>query len=473
MSRLRTALVILAAGLHPVPLFAADDPPGHITISAEAAGRTRPVTLDANTSLILDLPEDVSEVIVSKPEVANAVLRTKRRAIIQAVAGGATNIFFLAADGRTLSLLDIRVNNGAPAIVDALKAAYAEVLPGAAIEVSAVATAGQDGETVTRVVLAGSAPTADDAAKAAAIAAQFTGAPENVANIITVSGPQQVTLKVTVAEINRQVARTLGIDINAAIEAGGLTTKLVTSLPTGGISNLAGNTFASLQRGTGEEASKTVLRALEQQRAVRTLAEPTLTAISGQPADFVAGGQFAVPTNIDNGQVSYSYKDFGLKLSFTPTIRSGGDIALTIDTSMSELSAEGSISVGNASLPGIKNRQAKTSVELKPGETLAIGGLIQESTRAEMSRLPGVGAIPVLGELFTSRDYIRAETELVVMVTPYLATTEQADAMALDDAAITGDSKAQFLARLGALYGRGTAPSAATAYAGDVGFLLE
>jgi pilus assembly protein CpaC len=460
--------LVLAAGLAFGPALAEET--GHIAVAPENVGLTRPVSLAINTSVILDLPEDVSEVIVSQPEVANAVLRTKRRAIVQAAGPGATNIFFMAADGRTLALLDVSVLNSVPDVAAALRAAYAEVIPEANIDVTAIATPGPDGNAITHVILSGTAPTPDDVQKATTIAAQFTGAPENVATLITPLGSQQVTLKVTVAEVNRQVARMLGIDLTASL-SGGLVAKLVSELPKGGVANLANGSSLTLS-GAGNSVTA-ALKALEQQRAVRTLAEPTLTALSGQPADFLAGGQFAVPTNIDGGQVSYSYKDFGLKLSFTPTIKSGGVIQLLVDTSMSELSAEGSVSVGSASLPGIKNRQAKTAVELRPGETLALGGLLQESTRAEINRMPGLGTIPVLGELFTSRDYIRAETELVVLVTPYLAQPSQlADALPVDEDGGATDSRSRFVARIETLYGLKPSSGGAS-YSGPIGYILD
>ena len=392
----------------------------HISISGKAFGGSKDVSMGMNKSVIIDLPADAQEVIVSQPAVANAIMRTKRRAVLQSVGSGDTNIFFLDAQGRTIVVLDVSVKGAVSNVAAALRDTYAKVLPGAKIEVESVALVNAEGNNVNRIVLSGHANTEDDVQKAVAIAGQFAGSPENVASVITVGGPQQVMLKVTVAEVNRQVAKTLGINLGASYSAGNITTELLSTQPIGGVSNIFTSNGFKAGVDVGGLSIDAYIRALEQQRAVRTLAEPTLTAMSGQPAEFVAGGQFAVPTDVDaEGRVSYSYKDFGVRLGFTPTIKSAGTIGLLIDTSVSELSAEGSITVGATTLPGIKNRQAKTSVELGVGQTLAIGGLIQDSIRSEIDRLPGLGDLPILGALFRSRDYIHAQTELVVLVTPY------------------------------------------------------
>lgn len=454
------------------PADAADQT--HIAISASALGATRPVSIGLNKSLIIDLPADIQEVIVSQPGVANAILRTKRRAVLQSVGSGDTNIFFLDGAGRTIVVLDVSVKGAVSNVAAVLRETYAKILPGARIDVESVALVDSEGNTANRIVLSGTARTDDDVQKAVSIATQFAGLPENVASVITVGGPQQVMLKVTVAEVNRQVAKAFGINLGGSFKSGGITTGLIGQGAPGGLSNLFGRTgsmTASLE--VGGLTIDAALKALEQQRAVRTLAEPTLTAMSGQPAEFLAGGEFAIPSGVDGGKVSYSYKDFGLKLSFTPTIKSNGNIGLTVDTSVSEISAEGSITVDNITLPGMKNRQAKTSVELGVGQTLAIGGLIQDSIRTEISRLPGLGDIPILGALFRSRDYIHAQTEMVVLVTPYYAQAQsEPPVLPTDRITLANDAEAIFLGHIETMYGVGPAGTRGS-YDGKVGFLLD
>lgn len=446
----------------------------HISVGGKSFGGSKDVSMGMNKSVIVDLPADAHEVIVSQPAVANAIMRTKRRAVLQSVGSGDTNIFFLDAQGRTIVVLDVSVKGAVSNVAAALRDTYAKVLPGAHIEVESVALVNAEGDSVNRIVLSGYANTEDDVQKAVAIAGQFAGSAENVASVIAVGGPQQVMLKVTVAEVNRQVAKTLGINLGASYNTGGVTTQLISTQPIGGVSNLFTNNGFKAGFTAGGLSIDATIRALEQQRAIRTLAEPTLTAMSGQPADFVAGGQFAVPTDIDSdGKVTYSYKDFGVKLSFTPTIKSAGTIGLLVDTSVSELSAEGSITVGSTTLPGIKNRQAKTSVELGVGQTLAIGGLIQDSVRTEITRLPGLGDIPILGALFRSRDYIHSQTEMVVLVTPYYAqaVTEQ-PVLPTDRLEFASDAEAIFLGHIENMYGVGPAGTRGS-YDGSVGFLLD
>ncbi len=469
------ALLGTVLGLAPMGLAPAHgNEPTQLRITAQSMGATRSINMSMNKSLIVDLPVDVQEVIVSQPGVANAILRTKRRAILQSTGSGDTNIFFLDAQGRAITVLDVSVKGAVSNVAAALRDTYARVLPAARLEVQSVALVNADGQTVNRIVLSGFAPTQDDVDKAVAIAGQFAGSADNVASVVSVGGPQQVMLRVTVAEVNRQVAKVLGINLGATYSNGGLTTGLVSTQPIGGMSNLFTSNGVTASFQAGDLSINATLRALEQQRAIRTLAEPTLTALSGQPAEFIAGGQFAVPTNVSaDGTVGYSYKDFGVKLNFTPTIRSGGKIGLTVDTSVSELSAEGSITVGQTTLPGIKNRQATTSVELGVGQTLAIGGLIQDSVRTEISRLPGLGDIPVLGALFRSRDYIRAQTEMVVLVTPYFAqaTTAQPE-LPTDRLNFSSDAEAIFLGHIENIYGVGPAGIRGS-YDGKIGFLLD
>ncbi|HHY49953.1 MAG TPA: type II and III secretion system protein family protein [Alphaproteobacteria bacterium] len=441
-----------------------------LRIGANAYGSTQQLELATNKSLIVDLPAAVSEVVVSQPGVATAIMRSKRRAIVQGMGSGETNIFFLDAAGEAIAVLDLTVSPQRSDVATVLARTLARVLPGSNIQVEAVEAG--DGST-NRIVLSGTARSGDDIAKAVAIAAQFAGSTENVASVLTTSSPQLVALKVTVAEVNREAIKQLGININASYSVGGITAGLISTQPLGGASQVLTNNGPTLDVGLGGLTIDASIKALERHGAVRTLAEPTLTAISGQQAEFNACGEFPVPSGIDdNGNVTYEYKEFGAKLTFTPTVKSDGAIGLVVDTSVTEPTTEHSLSVGGLTIPGIKERQAKTSVELRAGETLAIGGLLQDSVRQQINRIPGLGDIPILGALFRSRDFIRSQTELVVLVTPYLAFPDNHPDLPTDRMVIPSDAEAIFLGHIEAMYGVGP-DGMRGSYDGSVGFVLD
>jgi pilus assembly protein CpaC len=312
----------------------------------------------------------------------------------------------------------------------------------------------------------------DDLAKATQIAVQFAGGADNVANIATVVGAQQVMLQVTVAEVNREAVKQLGINLNGTAIIGGTTIGLQNNPSLGGASNVLTNNGFGVSGGIPGLTISATLRALERNAALRTLAEPNLTALSGQEAEFLAGGEFPIPTAVEEGKVTYSFKEFGVKLKFTPTVKSNGIIGLVVDTSVSEPTTEGGFNVDGVTIPGTKTRQAKTSVELSAGETLSIAGLMQDSVRQQINKLPGLGDIPILGALFRSRDFIHSQTELVILVTPYLAQPGAMPELPTDGMVVAGDAEAIFLGRMETMYGVGPAGTRGS-YSGSVGFVLD
>ena len=216
------------------------------------------------------------------------------------------------------------------------------------------------------------------------------------------------------------------------------------------------------------------IRALEREGLVRTLAEPNLTAVSGEPANFLAGGEYPVPVVDSNGGLSVTFKKFGVALAFTPIVLSEGRISLKIETEVSELSNQGAVTLSGFSIPAIRKREAKSTVELPSGGTIALAGLISEDTRQNIDGLPGIKDIPILGTLFRSRDYIKNESELVVIVTPYLVkpTSRQQLAIPTDGLAPATDMKANFLGHLNRIYGKSEAlPDGGLK--GDYGFIVE
>jgi len=439
----------------------------HLTVAAY--GLDKQFDLELNKSVIVDLPGDVAEVIVSQPAVAGTVMRTTRRAIVQGISAGSTNIFFLDSAGRTISVLDIEVTKEPSQVGSALETALARVLPGSRINVESVSLG-----DANRVVLSGTVLAGEDVDRAMAVATQFAGSPENVANLITVSGAQQVMLKVTVAEVSREAVKQFGINLSASLAGGNLSTSILSTQPLGGASNVATTSGAGVGLNVGALSLEASLRALERQGGMRTLAEPNLTAISGQSAEFLAGGEYPVPTNVDKeGTVTYSFKEFGVKLAFTPTVKASGAIQMAVDTSVSEPSAEGSFSVGAVTIPGTRERSAKTTVELYPGMTLAIAGLMEDKVRQQINQLPGLGNIPILGALFRSRDFVHSQTELVILVTPYVVQPSPYVPTPLDDTYVASDAEAIFLGHLEKTYGVGQRDGMRGTYSGSVGFILD
>jgi len=319
----------------------------HIRVAPNGMGQTYPVQMSVNKSLILDLPIDVHEVYVSQPAVGNAILRSKRRAVVQSMSAGDTNIFFLDAQGRTIAVLDISIKPPVSDVASALRDTFSRVLPHANIDVESVVLIDSDGDEINRVVLSGTAGSTDDVNKAISIATQFAGSPENVASVVTVGGAQQVMLKVTVAEVQREAVKQFGINLNGSYAGGAINAGIISSQPLSGASNVVpGSAITAGFEYGGLELSAT-LRALERHGALRTLAEPMLTTMSGSEAEFLAGGEFPVPTNVDaDGTITYTFKEFGIRLKFTPTIKSDGLIGLAVETEVTEPTTEGGFSAG-------------------------------------------------------------------------------------------------------------------------------
>jgi pilus assembly protein CpaC len=430
-------------GLAPVGLGSAQGAQAsHLRVGVNAYGRTQTIEVGLNKSVIIDLPADVQEVIVSQPGVASAIVRSKRRAIVQGVATGGTNIFFLDHRGDAIAVLDVSVGGGAGNLVSTL----ARVIPGSRIDVQ---TFGEN------VVLSGTVQSGDDLEKAIAIAAQFAGSAEQVANTISVAGTQQVMLKVTIAEVQRESLKQLGVNLSGSLTVGQVNIGFNSQQTALGNGASAGLSMPGLQ-------IDAALRALEQRNSIRLLAEPTLTAMSGVPASFLAGGELPFTTEDSSGRRTTEWKPFGVELEFTPTVKSNGVVGLKIMTAVSELRTDGALN----------KREVGTNVELGVGQTLSIGGIIQDSTRQQIAGLPGLGDIPILGALFRSREFHRNQTELVVLVTPYLAYADPHPRVPTDEFVVASDAEAIFLGHMEKMYRVGP-EGIRGSYDGSIGFVLD
>lgn len=463
MTRLALAMTVALAPLLGGPAQAADPayPAALLTHS-----NSKQVTLGIGKSMVVELPRDASEVIVADPKIANAVVRSARRAFLIGVAGGATSIIFIDADGQQIVALDVVVARD----VGALQTSLRTVLPESPIVVSSVGDS---------VMVTGSVRSASDAATAVALAGQFVGDATKVINSLAVTDRDQVLLKVTVAEVQRNVAKQLGINWDAGMRLGatilggsstppfGLGSALANIIEPDGDANPGLRRITSGGNGIGSSYvgqkgfSVANLRALEQNGVMRTLAEPNLTAISGESAQFLAGGEFPVPTGRtctpENGcNVSIEFKKFGVSLNFTPVVISGGRISMKINTEVSELSNEGAFTQADGfTIPSLKVRRADTTVEVPSGGAIALAGMIQQSTKQAIAGLPGAKDIPIIGSLFRSRDFLKSETELVIFVTPYLAKPTRPDAIARPDDGFVNpnDAEGYFLGRMNKVYG--------------------
>jgi len=338
-------------------------------------------------------------------------------------------------------------------------------------------------------VLAGSVVSPIDANRASELAAKFVKNKEAIVNMLGTDAKEQVLLKVQVAEMQRDAMRRIGVDVpGAMIKAGEFTfAKVVQNafpvtsavVPAAGAllplpQVAAGSAFQPTWTSPNGSSVTAMMQALERTGVVKTLAEPNLTAISGETAKFLAGGEFPVPVAQDDKKVTVEWKPFGVNVSFKPVVLSEGRISLNIMAEVSEISTEGAIVINDISLPGLKVRRAETTLEVPSGGTLAMAGLLSDETHQSVEGIPGLKSLPVLGALFRSNDFRKKETELVILVTPYLAQHAPAGEMSRpgDGYAPESELRELFFGNINRVYGHGSDP-ANHRYNGDYGYIIE
>src|SRR5690349_5728004 len=352
------------------------------SVTSSIPVRTRFLSLGIGKSVVVDLPRDVKDVLVADPKIANAVIRSSQRAYIIGSAVGQTNVVFFDAEGQQVASYDIAIKRD----LNGIRAALKQSLPGVSIE--------GVGEGV---VLTGSVASPIEAQQAGDIAARLVGSADKVVNSIVVRGRDQVMLKVTVAEVKRDIVKQMGIDLSASMNFGTAVVNFNNSNPftanNGPLVPNNGLSASSILKGL--PTVNATLRAMESAGVVHTLAEPNLTAISGESATFIAGGEFPVPagyscdptTHVCTTQINY--KKFGISLNFTPVVLAEGRISLRVMTEVSELSNDNSITVTQAlsgsgsnsiTIPSIRTRRAETTLEIPSGGSLPMAGLIQQQT---------------------------------------------------------------------------------------------
>ena len=458
---LNPALVpAVAADYRPVPQAAAD------------GMNARFLSLGIGKSIVIDLPRDIKDVLVADPKIANAIVRSAQRAYIIGAAVGQTNIVFFDSAGQQIAAYDIAVKRD----LNGARAALKQILPNSDIQIEGLG----DG-----VILTGTAANPIEAQQAGDLAARLAGGVDKVVNSIAVRGRDQVMLKVTVAEVARSVIKQLGIDLSGQLNYGTAVVNFNNSNPftvTG--QPLVANNAITTSFGSTPSVTAT-LRAMESAGVTRTLAEPNLTAISGESATFIAGGEFPIPTGVTCqttaagavGQCapSIAYKKFGISLNFTPVVLTEGRISLRVMTEVSEVSNDNSITVTGITVPSVKTRRAETTLEIPSGGSMAMAGLIQDQTKAAINGLPGLSQLPVLGTLFRSRDFQDNKTELMVIVTPYVVrAVAQKDLSRPDDGfASASDPQSDLLGSINRIYGAPGRNEPAQNYRGTYGFITD
>ena len=447
------------------------------------------ITLALGKAAVVQLDTDARDVLVSDPSVVDAVVRTPRRIFLLAQKIGQTNAFFFDGAGHQVLSVDIRVERDLTDLSNMIRADF----PDSRIKVAALND---------NLVLTGSVASAQDAARAQDLAAQFIRDPgksldpSKIVNMLSIGAHEQVLLKVRVAEMERQISKQFAINLSALATAGGVPIIAATSNPYGLIGE-ALSSASGVQVGNvgtlsnpGPNNVQGVLNALEQAGLMHTLAEPNLTAVSGETAKFLAGGEFPVPSGRDQqGNISIMFKDFGVGLSFTPVVLSDRRISLQLSTEVSELTNTGAftlaggtstnssgqaVQVAAQTIPALQVRRAETTVELPSGGSFAIAGLMQHTTKQVLDAFPGLKDMPVLGALFRSRDFENDETELVVIVSAYLVepTNEKKLASPGDGFRAPSDVETIAFGRLNAIT-KNDPHGLKSAGDGKVGFIVE
>lgn len=526
--KLLLPLALLAAAAAPLAAHAQAAPQGRgLALGADAAsassivrvnlaggGAAQSLSIPRGKSAIVELPTDARDVLVTNPTVADAVLRSPRRIYVMGLAAGQTDAVFFDAAGRRILSLDIRVDQDTSATAQTIN----RLVPGSRVRVDAMNES---------IILSGEVASAADADRAVQIARASVTRPEQVLNMLNIAGKDQVMLKVRIVEMERSVIKQLGFDTSAVLNQIGEPQFLFSKSATFGVNGAllggitGGYSFDStkgpvmqfpcgypppndedkcdfitrsgpnadtatvktgLAGDPGLNQANGMLKAFERVGLVRTLAEPNLTAVSGEGAKFLAGGEFPVPVGQDNdGRVTVEFKPFGIGLGFTPVVLSGGRISLKISTEVSELTAQGAFSVSagagapSLTIPALNVRRAETTVELPSGGAMMIAGLLREQTRQNLDSLPGMMNLPVLGALFRSRDYLSGESELVIIVTPYVVQPTAPGALQTpaDGFKVASDPETILLGRLNRTYKAKPAPAQAPSYQGPYGYVIE
>ncbi len=437
------------------------------------------LSVPMNRAVVVEADQPFAELSIANPGIADISTLSDRTIYVLGKAPGRTTLTLLGPDGRLITNVEVQVT---PDIAE-FKERLRQILPGEPIEVRTA----NDG-----IVLSGVVSSITKLDRALDLANRY--APDRVSNLMMVGGTQQVMLKVRFAEMQRSVSKALNGGIT--IDSFGSDAAVVSGGGSGGLASVGGSatTLGSITSALRPDAGfaggmaigaslggielQVMLEALESKGLVRTLSEPNLTALSGQEAKFLAGGEYPIPVVDNDGGISVEYKPFGVELNFTPRVVDGDVINLQLTAAVSGLDDTISIQNGGFSINAFRRRETSTTVEMRDGESFAIAGLLQDDFQDLNGQVPWLGDIPILGALFRSADYQRSQSELVVIVTPHLVTPTRGEALALPTDRIRPPTEAEFF-----LFGKtaaGNRPRTGAAgevakqdFGGSYGYVME
>lgn len=425
-------------------------------VTKVASGHT--LAIQVNQGQLVRIDKPVESVFVANSQIADVAIKSPQLIYVLGKRPGTTTLYAVGANDEILASISLNVTHN----LSRLDQAIAELMPGRNIASTSI-----DGG----IVLTGMVSSPGEAEDARRLAAHFIGANEEVINRLQITSPNQVNVRVRIAEINKSVLRNLGINWDTAIQQGGFAFGMLTAFPVAAGSTLLGSTGASTTPtvSAGPLDLTATMDLLAQEGLVSLLAEPNLTAVSGQTATFLAGGEFPIPVSQDNNTITVEFRQFGVSLAFTPTILNTNRISMRVRPEVSSTSTQNQVDTGNGIVvPSLVVRRAETTVELASGQTFAIAGLVQSQNQITANEVPGLGDIPILGELFKSDQFQHNESELVILATPYVVQpiSNPAAPMVPTDPAM-GPEGSQRLA------GSSANTAGSSGVSGQAGFVIE
>lgn len=420
-----------------------------------------------NRAVVVESDQPFAELSIANPGIADISTLSDRSIYVLGKAPGRTTMTLLGPEGKLITNVDVQVSLDVAEFKERLQ----QILPNEKVEVRTA----NDG-----IVLSGTVSSMAALDRALDLAERY--APQHVSNLMGVGGTQQVMLKVRFAEMQRSVTKSLSGSVGVRSTSGNNIIGGGGTNATGAISVAGGGGFSSTQTGAigigftaGNLELGVLLEALESKGLVRTLAEPNLTALSGQEAKFLAGGEYPIPVSNTDNVTTIEYKPFGVELAFTPRVVDGDIINLAVNAAVSGIDPNVSVTANGLTVNAFRRRETETTVEMRDGESFAIAGLLQDDFRDLNGQVPWLGDIPILGSLFRSAEFTRNQTELVIIITPHLVSATRGEALALPTDRVRPPTEAElFLFGKTARVGSGPAADVAKQdFSGSYGYVME
>jgi len=390
------------------------------------------LAIEINKGSIMRLARDAATVFVSDPSIVDVQTRSKKTLFLYGLRKGQTTLFALDKNDQTIVSTKVTVTHNLSDLKDIIE----QLQPDTAITLTSLPSG---------LIVQGTTQTPAAADEIIQVTQQYLGKDESIINRLEIVSPIQVNLRIRIVEASRETIRALGVswDFDKMGKFGVFgTTFGTTALPEFSLDS-SNNYLALSYRNASNEGLDALIDAMDTQGMVSVLAEPNLTALSGETASFLAGGEFPVPVGVDDNEIEIQFKQFGVSLAFTPTVVSAERINLKLRSEVSQLSEAAGIILNSIEVPGLTTRRADTTIELASGQSFAVAGLLQNREVNDISKVPGLGSIPILGKLFQSRRYLEEETELIIIATPYLVQPVDPDTPLLAPAD-RGEASQQF-----------------------------